>query len=261
MQSLKKLLSLFSAKEKVVYGVMFVIEVCLLILFVRACKENFTVKKVDPTPSPTPTMTCIPTPTPTATNTPTPNPTSIPTPTFTPTLTPTPEPLPQPSSNGYFSGKPGLYSCEVNGKHKAKPYTDYTNYNAPGTPQNALQRIAETNGYGIRVVKDASGLERMCIALGTAWAGGQPSDIGRCIDVYMVNGTILYCVLADVKKVEDTHNNRYGRINNDLLEFIVEQRSLPVKAREGDISNCGEMFQGEAKWMDVKDEFIPGFGK
>ena len=78
----------------------------------------------------------------------------------------------------------------------------------------------------------------------------------------MVNGTVLPCVLADVKKQEDTKGgkNRYGRENNDILEFIVDERYLP-KGVHGDIQDVGAEFRGDVEKIVVYDLWIEGFGK
>ena len=114
------------------------------------------------------------------------------------------------------------------------------------------------------MVDDPLGVPRYCVALGTYWCGAHPEHIGRCVDVYMVNGSVLHCVLADVKRTEDTINagNRYGAINYDVLEFIVDGKALPEAVRYyGDVSKAGEQFVGDAECMVVFDLWIEGFGK
>ena len=134
-------------------------------------------------------------------------------------------------------------------------------YNLKGSAQLKLQKVAKTDERtGIRVVTDTNGNDRYCVALGTFWAGGHPEHIGRCIDVIMVNGAVLRCVLGDVKQEEHTKNNKYGKTNNDVLEFIVDTRKLPPGVH-GDVSMCAEEFEGDVKEMIVYDEWIEGFGK
>lgn len=193
------------------------------------------------------------------TNTPTPRPTkqatvtkaiSTPEPTTTPTPTPTPvlsRTLPAEKKN-----------------HNFKPYTRYTAYDLKSSQQYKLQKVAWTDPRtGIRIVTDPNGIDRYCVALGTAWAGGQPKHIGRCIDVYMENGAVLHCVLADVKRQEDTVNNanRYGRINNDILEFIIDCSKVPKEViTTGNVSKAGPEFEGAVREMVVFDLWIEGFG-
>jgi len=260
MQNLKKFLSLFTIRERAMLSIEFAIFFITLILLVHALRDKST-KHIEVEPSPTPTPTDIVIFISKPTSTPTPTPSATPTVTPTPTPTPTIELTVPPRVNGYDKGKPGAYVCETNGRHKFKPYTDYRNYNAKGTQQHALQKVAMTDNYGIRICVDIFGQTRYCIALGTAWAGGQPSDIGRCIDIYMENGEVLYCVLADVKKVEDTYACKYGKENNDLIEFIVDEWILKRETNvHGDVSVADPKFEGEAKGMVVHDYFIEGFG-
>ena len=199
-----------------------------------------------PTPTIAPTMTEIPTPT----STPSPTPTPTPMPTFTPTPTPTPIPS---------------VRKEVDSGHKFKPYTRHFVYDVKGTAQCKLQGVAYTDeATGIRVVDDPLGNPRYCVALGTFWCGAHPQHIGRCVDVYMKNGAVLRCVLADVKRQEDTKNraNRYGEINNDVLEFIVDGKAISDSIKTyGNVSLAGPEFEGDAVYMIVYDMWIDGFGK
>lgn len=193
------------------------------------------------------------------TNTPTPSvrasfPTTC---TITPTEAPTETPTPEPTATA------GPTPKQVESGHTFKPYTSWTAYTLKSSQQYKLQQIATAAENGIRTVTDPNGVPRYCIALGTYWAGGQPKHIGRCIDVYMENGEVLHCVLADVKRQEDTKNNanRYGRINNDILEFIVDTGKVPKEViRTGNVSNAGPEFSGGVKNMVVFDLWIEGFG-
>ena len=214
------------------------------------------------TPTPTATVMVLPTQTPTCTPTRTVKDDYTPTPTNSPTPTVT-------ALNGreiasYEEGKPGRYAAEVNGKHGFKPFTSYTCYNAKSTPQYRLQQIAFNCINGIRMVTDSNGVNRYCIALGTSWAGGTPSDIGRCVDIVMANGVLLPCVLADVKQVEDTVGcfGFYGATNNDCLEFIVNQRMFQEFTHGSwDCSDAGAEFRGDVAEVIVLNLYITGFGK
>lgn len=188
------------------------------------------------------------TPTPTAT----PRPTSTPEPTQAPTSTPEPTTTPEPTPKQAGKG------------HTFKPYTRYTAYNLKSSQQYKLQKAAWTETRtGIRIVTDPNGVDRYCVALGTAWAGGQPKHIGRCLDVYMENGAVLHCVLADVKRQEDTVDgaNLYGKTNNDVLEFIVDGQKISQAVKTtGNVSNAGPEFVGGVERIEVFDLWIEGFG-
>lgn len=216
-------------------------EIALVILLGFLVIISFRRKEPTPVPTPTPTMTVTPTytPTPTMTNTP------------TPTSTPTPTPTPVHEVK------------EVETGHTFKPYTGFWAYNLKGSAQWRLQQVARSDERtGIRVVTDKHGEERYIVALGTYWAGGHPEHIGRCVDMVMVNGAVLKCVLGDVKKEEDAIRSRYGRVNNDTLEFIVDEKFLSEAVKIcGNVSKAGDEFEGDVEKMIVYDEWIEGFGK
>ncbi|MBO7451846.1 MAG: hypothetical protein J6U54_15990 [Clostridiales bacterium] len=208
---------------------------------------HLTILPNEPTPtvtdilSPTPTMTVSPTPFFTVAPSPTPVPTSTPTPSPKPTKTPTPKPTKTPTPK------------VVKEDHSYKPLERYTMLTKKTSAQYKLQQVAVTNEHGFRMCKDPNGEWRYCVAMGTAWAGGHPKDIGRCIDIYMENGAVLKCCLGDVKSTE-----RYGRKHNDLVEFIVDISKVQeiVKAH-GDASYESPDFVGEAsKVVAYEDLFI-----
>lgn len=180
--------------------------------------------------------------------------------------TPTPQPSETPSPTPSVAP---VAKKKVEQGHKFKPYTRYTAYDLKSSQQYKLQQIALTSSdNGIRMVEDPCGEWRYCVALGTYWAGGHPEHIGRCVDVFMQNGATLKCVLADVKRQEDTKGraNRYGEINNDVLEFIVDESRLPDNVNlktggNGNMSGAGEQFEGDAVYMLIYDMWIEGFGK
>ncbi len=222
-----------------------VIVICIVIL-ARLPKNDG--KKEVPSVTATPTLAAGPTDVPTVT------PSSAVTP--SPTAVPTRE---LSAYRAYFPKRSTIKEAEPG--HECKPLTWYTSYNVPGSAQARLQKVAKTAENGIRVVTDPEGFDRYCVALGTYWAGAHPEHIGRCVDVVMVNGAVLLCVLADVKQTKDTKNqqNKYGKGNNDILEFICDKSVL----REG-ILNCSEIseeFKGDVKLMIVMDMWIEGFGK
>ena len=228
-----------------------ILEMLVVAIIVLVCLGLMYGGKQEPKPTQLPTQTIIPTQIPTI---PTHCPTNTPTPTPMPTFAPTPTPTPIPSVRK-----------DVGVNHTFKPYTRHFVYDVKGTAQCKLQSVAYTDkATGIRVADDPLGNPRYCVALGTYWCGGHPEHIGRCVDVYMANGSVLRCVLADVKRQEDTKNraNRYGEINNDVLEFIVDGKAISSEIRNyGNVSRAGAEFEGDAVYMIVYDMWIEGFGK
>lgn len=248
-----------SRKDKILTGIE-IIAALAVVLFLFSKVEEPTPKRAedpddktgriywaDPD-APDLTAAITNTPTPTAT----PWPTSTPKPTQAPTSTPEPTTTPEPTPKQAGKG------------HTFKPYTRYTAYNLKSSQQYKLQKAAWTETRtGIRIVTDPNGVDRYCVALGTAWAGGQPKHIGRCLDVYMENGAVLHCVLADVKRQEDTVDgaNLYGKTNNDVLEFIVDGQKISQAVKTtGNVSNAGPEFVGGVERIEVFDLWIEGFG-
>lgn len=214
--------------------------------------------------SPAAAQTSTPTTAPTATNkpTPTPEPTATNTPTPAPTATNTPTPAPTRKTVALERGKPGNYKTPADGTHRWKPWAWYTAITATDSPQWRLQQIAKTDENGLRIVKDPNGVERFCIAMEPAWAGGTSKDIGRCVDLVMESGAVLHCVLADTKKVENSKDRAgvYGK-HGELAEFLVDGTKLnPAAKRSGTVSSIGGAFSEEATEVRVFDFFIDGFG-
>lgn len=246
-------------------------------VFINPTSTPTSTPKPTDVPQTVATVTSTPTIEPKATNTPTTMATPKPTNTVAPTVTqkpkeristPTPTNPPKPTKTpqksdfvAYPTGYPHKES--VDATKERKPYTRYTVYTKKNTAQYKLQQVAKTDENGLRIVTDPNGVDRYCVALGAQWAGGQSKDIGRCFDVKMKNGTTIHCALADVKKVEHSQSGegRYGKNNNDFMEFIVDQNALNQKARAtGDVSYACEELLGGAVEIRVLDLYIKNFG-
>lgn len=155
-------------------------------------------------------------------------------------------------------------------KHKKKVYTDYRAVTDRSSDQYKLLKQTTTDSRtGIRVIEDKYGSLRYCVAVGQYWARNQ---IGLLIDFYMANGHILKCVVCDVKQDIHTMNKerKYGSAANDLIEFYIDTKALPVKDwfinekgialplayPAGDVSYAGEEFQGGIKFIIIYNEII-----
>lgn len=212
------------------------------------------------TSAPTPTNTPRPTntPMPTATTVPTeraktptqsvskPKPTNTPKPTATPT-----------QGVKYSNGVVGTKTVDSTG-HAWKPWARHTAVTDKKSSQYRLEQIAKTDDLGRRVVKDENGEWRFLVALPVYWAGGSQQDIGRCVDIKMVNGRTLKCVLADVKKVEHSINGKgmFGS-KGEIIEVICDQAQLAEAVRKsGDASGFGGAWVGEIDSVTVLDMFI-----
>ena len=128
-----------------------------------------------------------------------------------------------------------------------KSYMPYTAITSKSSPQYKLQQIAYTGTYGIRQYDN-----RYCVAIGTAFN----ADIGTYFDLILANGTVIHCIVADIKADRHTDSNNMITIANGCLtEFIVDSSTLNRKAkRMGDISYCNEDWNSRVEKIRVYDK-------
>lgn len=112
-----------------------------------------------------------------------------------------------------------------------KTYMDYRKITSTNSRQYQLQRAgAYTGDDGIRMVNG-----RYCIALGT----GIGADVGQYVDLLLENGTVINCVVGDIKADAHTDENRIFTLASGCCsEFIVETEKLSTDAKRGDISKA-----------------------
>ena len=207
------------------------IDIILELALVFALVLILLMRTTEHVEAPAPTVTL----TPTFTQSPEPTPTPIPTFTPTPTSSPTPTPIPS-------------VEKDVEPGHEFKPYTGFWAYNAKGTAQHSLQMVARSDERtGIRIVTDPLGVDRFCVALGAAWAGGHPEHIGRCVDVVMINGAVLPCVLADVKQ-QVAYLQTFSQLMSrwSVSTILIDERSAyPISFASSPcvIPNCLRLFR------------------
>ena len=114
-----------------------------------------------------------------------------------------------------------------------KSYMDFRTITSRNSPQYKLQYgYATTASNGVRTVNG-----RYCIALGSYFT----HEVGRYVDLYLANGTVIPCIIGDCKQdIHTTHNHAIG-IDGGVSEFIVHTASLPRRARQmGDVSYADE---------------------
>ncbi len=112
--------------------------------------------------------------------------------------------------------------------------------------QYLLQQEAYTNLFGFRCVND-----RFCIAVGTFYS----DRIGDALDIYMKNGSVLQCIVGDIKANKDTDKkNQKHNSDNSVIEFIIDDKAF-IEANgaaiyaSGDISKVCADFQGEIEYI------------
>ena len=110
-----------------------------------------------------------------------------------------------------------------------KTWMAYTSITMKSSPQYKLQQIAYTGDMGIRMYDG-----RYCIAVGT----GVTSNIGTYVDVVLENGTIINCIIGDIKSNAHTNSANLITVHSDCCsEFIVDRSSMNSAAkRMGDFS-------------------------
>ena len=130
-----------------------------------------------------------------------------------------------------------------------KSYMPYTAITSKSSPQYKLQQIAYTGTYGIRQYDN-----RYCVAIGTAFN----ADVGTYFDLILANGTVIPCIVADIKADRHTDSNNMVTIANGCLtEFIVDSSALNRNAkRMGDISYCNEDWDSRVEKIRVYDKNV-----
>ena len=130
-----------------------------------------------------------------------------------------------------------------------KSYMPYTAITSKSSPQYKLQQSTYTGTYGIRQYGN-----RYCVAIGTAFN----ADVGTYFDLILVNGTVIPCIVADIKANNHTDSNNMVTIANGCLtEFIVDSSALNKNAKSmGDISYCNEDWNSRVEKIRVYDKNV-----
>ena len=128
-----------------------------------------------------------------------------------------------------------------------KSYMPYTAITNKTSNQYKLQQMAYTGNYGIRMMDGC-----YCVAIGT----GFNADIGTYFDLILENGTIISCIVGDVKADKHTDKDNMVTVANGCLtEFIVNSSALDRNAkRMGDISYCCDEWNSRVKKIRVYDK-------
>lgn len=125
-----------------------------------------------------------------------------------------------------------------------KTYERYTAIRAKSSAQYRLEQIAWTDPSGFRTVQG-----RYLIAVGT----GVTSDVGRYIDVVLENGTVIPCIVGDIKS--DQHTDRKYRImtraSRCVSEFIVDGSLI-----KDSIGSYGDVSYFTKSWDSPVKKFI-----
>ena len=135
----------------------------------------------------------------------------------------------------YITNKQIEYKDIFTPSNGIKSYMDYRTITLTSSKQYKLQyTYAYTGNYGIRQING-----RYCIAVGSHFT----KKVGTYLDLYLENGEIIPCILADCKA--DIHTDKRNIItehDGSLAEFIIDKNSLKKEIKlHGDVSKaCSE---------------------
>lgn len=119
------------------------------------------------------------------------------------------------------------------GHNGMKTFMNYTTITNTSSNQYVLQQISYTDEDGFRKINN-----RYCVAIGTAFE----TSVGQIFDVELENGTIINCVVGDIKDDRDTDVSNVFTSQGCCLEFIVDIPKLDgiIKTLGDCSSKCDE---------------------
>ncbi|MCR5847565.1 MAG: hypothetical protein K6G75_05540 [Lachnospiraceae bacterium] len=120
---------------------------------------------------------------------------------------------------------------KYNAYHGQKAYEYYSAITSRISKQYRIEEVAYTDDLGFRKYDD-----RYLIAIGTYFN----APVGTYIDVELANGTVIPCIVGDIKSDRDTDdNNVYSLSCGCATEFIVDGSKFGTQSR-GDVSGLNE---------------------
>lgn len=132
---------------------------------------------------------------------------------------------------------------DVPGNSSFKSYMDYHAITNKKSKQYKLQQQCVTDANGLRVYDGY-----YTIAVGTGFGAG----VGDYLDVKLSTGTLLHCIVGDLKQNAHTgSDNIQVSHNGNVIEFIVDTDTLNKEARtRGNISAISG-FEGDVESVTV----------
>lgn len=135
------------------------------------------------------------------------------------------------------------YTIHINNQNNFKSYMPYKAITDSSSKQFKLQQMAITSENGIRIVND-----RYCVAVGTAIN----ADVGTYIDLVLENGTIIPCIVGDIKSDQHTLSDQITTASNGCVsEFIVCTEYVPDI-----VKTTGSYSYNDETWNSAVSEFI-----
>ena len=123
-----------------------------------------------------------------------------------------------------------------------KTFMSYTTITNKTSNQYKLQQMAYTDEEGFRKVNN-----RYCVAIGTAFG----AYVGQIFDAELENGTIIECIVGDIKADKDTDKSNVFTSQGCCLEFIVDMKQL-----NGTIKTMGNCSMLCDEWDSSCYQFI-----
>lgn len=144
--------------------------------------------------------------------------------------------------------EPQWVEMDVPSNNSFKSYMGAHKITDTSTAQYQLKSEYLDSACGIKLVDG----DCYVIALGSYYT----TTIGTRVDLVMHNGSIVRCVVGDIKANEHTDGtNRQHLYDNSVVEFIVNTDTLCSEAKShGDASYCDPRLMGEIKAIRVYKE-------
>lgn len=116
----------------------------------------------------------------------------------------------------------------INNHSGKKSFMGYKTITDKTSKQYALQQKAYTDEFGFRKIGN-----RYLVAIGTAFN----ANVGTYFDAELENGTIIECIVGEIKSDFHTDSTNVFSQNGCCLEFIVNTKILePYVKQRGDCS-------------------------
>lgn len=125
-----------------------------------------------------------------------------------------------------------------------KTYMDYRSITNHKSPQYKMVNATTVDHNGIRVYDN-----RYSVAVGT----GFNAKVGTKIDVYLENGSVLPCIVGDIKA--DIHTDQTNMLggHGDVIEFIVDSKVMNKDARRAGDCSVISGLSGKVVKVEVLD--------
>lgn len=130
-----------------------------------------------------------------------------------------------------------VYCPKTTGRKSYEYYTALRAYR-----QADLQEIAFTDSEGFRKVNG-----RYCVAVGT----GVSSSVGTYFDIVLRNGTVINCIVGDIKANKDTMSNNIITAHNGCASEFIVSHDL-----RSDLRRLGNVSTRVSEWDSPVDYFI-----